>query len=120
MEKFLGLDDISTVEVEEREAYLHPAVDEATVGRCPVPMRTIRTTKPQVGDTDLKLAQSVATSCTINAEDVRSRTRKQLQHKKHKEAYRKSLVVKGETSAVTRSRRDNRDVVKQYANWEDF
>lgn len=65
--------------------------------------------------------RSTVSSCTtIAPEDVRERMRKQLQQKKHREMYKKSMIAKGESSATNRSRRDNRDIVKQYAGWEEF
>lgn len=118
MEKFLGVDDISSVEVDDSclPSRLTPEGESCVSAASPAVMA------PQIEDraVNVHLAQSVATSCTIDPEDIRARTKKQLQQKKHRDAYKKSLVVKGETSAVTRSRRDNRDVVKQYAGWEEF
>ncbi|XP_003738175.1 serine/threonine-protein kinase RIO2 [Galendromus occidentalis] len=119
MERFLGVDDISTVEVDGDRKLQPPATDEDSVTS---PADFPASVMPQREDVAVNrhLAQSIATSCTISPEDIRARTKKQLQQKKNRDAYKKSLVVKGESSAVTRSRRDNRDVVKQYAGWEEF
>lgn len=115
MEKFLGVDDISSVEVEK------PEMQTTFTATQRAPEDKQATTQPsEAASQDAQLAASLATSCTINPDDIRSRTKKQLHQKKNRDAYRKSLVVKGESSAVTRSRRDNRDVVKQYAGWEEF
>ncbi|XP_050044446.1 uncharacterized protein RIOK2 isoform X2 [Dermacentor andersoni] len=52
------------------------------------------------------------TSCTtIAPEEIKARVKKQLTSKER--ARSKKVVVKGEASAVTRQRRDNRDTVKQ-------
>ena len=119
MEKFLGVDDIGSVRVDDRNLTSRLTVSDESVD---VLADAQPTAAADIGDRaiEVKLAQSVATSCTINPEDIRARTKKQLKQKHNRDAYRKSLVVKGETSAVTRCRRDNRDVVKQYAGWEEF
>lgn len=52
------------------------------------------------------------TSCTtIAPEEIKARVKKQLTSKER--ARSKKVVVKGEASAVTRQRRDNRDTMKQ-------
>ncbi|KAH6938259.1 hypothetical protein HPB50_008306 [Hyalomma asiaticum] len=52
------------------------------------------------------------TSCTtIAPEEIKARVKKQLTNKER--ARSKKVIVKGEASAVTRQRRDNRDTVKQ-------
>ncbi|XP_069695340.1 serine/threonine-protein kinase RIO2 [Periplaneta americana] len=55
---------------------------------------------------------STSTAATIAPEEIRSRVKKTLQ-KREKVAVRKRITVKGEASAVTRSRRENMDTIKQ-------
>lgn len=67
---------------------------------------------PDVPDDGGSVRTFSVTSCTtIAPEEIKSRVRKQLNHK---ERFRcKKVVVKGEASAVTRQRRENRDTMKQ-------
>lgn len=54
---------------------------------------------------------SVTSCTTIAPEEIKARVKKQLTSKER--ARSKKVIVKGEASAVTRQRRDNRDTVKQ-------
>lgn len=54
---------------------------------------------------------SVTSCSTIAPEEIKARVRRQLNHKERSRG--KKLVVKGEASAVTRQRRENRDTMKQ-------
>ncbi|XP_066994504.2 serine/threonine-protein kinase RIO2 [Anabrus simplex] len=53
---------------------------------------------------------SVSSATTIAPEVVKTRVRKMLDHR---EKARKRIMAKGEASAVTRTRRENRDTIKQ-------
>ncbi|KAF5281093.1 hypothetical protein FQA39_LY17899 [Lamprigera yunnana] len=55
---------------------------------------------------------SVRSSTTIAPEEIKNRVRKQLLQKE-KKTQRKKCVAKGEASAVTRVRRENRDNIKE-------
>lgn len=52
-----------------------------------------------------------STATTIHPEEIKKRVRKQL-HIKEKKQRSKRCVIKGEASAVTRSRRENNDTIK--------
>lgn len=52
------------------------------------------------------------TASTIAPEEIRSRVKKSLE-RREKSAQKKRITVKGEASAVTRSRRENMDTIKQ-------
>lgn len=54
---------------------------------------------------------SVTSCTTIAPEEIKARVRKQLTNRER--AQKKKIVVKGEASAVTRQRRENRETVKQ-------
>jgi RIO kinase 2 len=63
---------------------------------------------------------STSTAATIAPEEIRSRVKKSLE-RREKSALKKRIIVKGEASAVTRSRRENMDTIKQCDgiwNWE--
>ncbi|KAK8762575.1 hypothetical protein V5799_026153 [Amblyomma americanum] len=54
---------------------------------------------------------SVTSCTTIAPEEIKARVKKQLTNRER--ALKKKIVVKGEASAVTRQRRENRETVKQ-------
>lgn len=56
--------------------------------------------------------RSTSTAATIAPEEIRSRVKKSLE-RRAKSAQKKRITVKGEASAVTRSRRENMDIIKQ-------
>ena len=56
--------------------------------------------------------RSTSTAATIAPEEIRSRVKKSLE-RRERASQKKRLTVKGEASAVTRSRRDNMDTIKQ-------
>lgn len=56
--------------------------------------------------------RSTSTAATIAPEEIRSRVKKSLE-RREKSAQKKRITVKGESSAVTRSRRENMDTIKQ-------
>ena len=56
--------------------------------------------------------RSTSTASTIAPEEIRSRVKKSLE-RRERVSQKKRLTVKGEASAVTRSRRDNMDTIKQ-------
>lgn len=67
---------------------------------------------------DARSQRSYSTSAsTIAPSVVKDRIKKTLNVKEKKEQ-RKRCVVKGEASAVTRVRNENRDTCKQYAGWD--
>jgi len=55
---------------------------------------------------------TTSTAATIAPEEIRSRVKKSLE-RRERTSQKKRLTVKGEASAVTRSRRDNMDTIKQ-------
>lgn len=61
---------------------------------------------------DLRSVRSVSTAATI-APDVIKKKTKQALEKREKRGLSKKILVKGEASAVTRVRRENRDTIKQ-------
>lgn len=65
------------------------------------------------GSDDVRSVRTYSvTSCTtIAPEEIKARVKKQLTSKERSRS--KKVIVKGEASAVTRQRRDNRDTVKQ-------
>ncbi|XP_043491317.1 serine/threonine-protein kinase RIO2 [Polistes fuscatus] len=60
---------------------------------------------------DLTIARSAATTI-ISPDDIKKRTKRSLEKREKKNISRK-ILVKGEASAVTRVRRENRDIIKQ-------
>lgn len=67
---------------------------------------------------DARSHRSYSTSAsTIAPSVVKDRTKRTLNVKEKKEQ-RKRCVVKGEASAITRVRNENRDTCKQYAGWD--
>lgn len=67
---------------------------------------------------DARSQRSYSTSAsTIAPSVVKDRIKKTLNFKE-KQEQRKRSVVKGEASAVTRVRNENRDTCKQYAGWD--
>jgi RIO kinase 2 len=56
--------------------------------------------------------RSTSTAATIAPEEIRSRVKKSLEQRE-KSAFKKRITVKGEASAITRSRRENMDTIKQ-------
>lgn len=79
-----------------------------------VPLETVKGTADTKDSLDRRSLRTYSvTSCTtIAPEEIKSRVRKQL-GRKERAAKSKNVVVKGEASAVTRQRRENRDTVKQ-------
>lgn len=64
--------------------------------------------------------RSTSTAATIAPGEIRSRVKKSLEQRE-KSSLKKRITVKGEASAVTRSRRENMDTIKQCDgiwNWE--
>lgn len=55
---------------------------------------------------------STSTAATIAPEEIRSRVKKSLE-RRERSGQKKRITVKGEASAVTRSRRENMDAIKQ-------
>ncbi|XP_022689541.1 serine/threonine-protein kinase RIO2-like [Varroa jacobsoni] len=122
MEKFFGVDDISKVEVDfntntpDNGSNSQKSNGEEEEQKVPELLQANSAVKK-----DDICQRSVVSSCTtIAPEDVRERMKKQIQRRKQREMYKKSLIAKGESSATNRLRRDNRDIVKQYAGWEEF
>lgn len=67
---------------------------------------------------DARSHRSYSTSAsTIAPSVIKDRTKRNLNVKEKKEQ-RKRCVVKGEASAITRVRNENRDNCKQYAGWD--
>lgn len=56
--------------------------------------------------------RSYSTSSTIAPQVIQSKVKKALMNREKKEL-RKRIVAKGEASATTRSRRENRDIIKE-------
>lgn len=56
---------------------------------------------------------------TIHPDEIKKRVKRQMKLKKAKEQ-RKKCVAKGEASAVTRSRRNNTDIIKQSQGMWEF
>lgn len=56
--------------------------------------------------------RTTSTAASIAPEEIRSRVKKSLE-RRERAFQKKRLTVKGEASAVTRSRRDNMDTIKQ-------
>lgn len=70
---------------------------------------------------DSKSIYSTTTVATIAPKVIKKRVKLALERRQKREQSRK-ILVKGEASAVTRSRRENRDVIKQSTGiwgWED-
>lgn len=61
---------------------------------------------------DLRSVRSVSTAATISPDVIKKRTKQSLEKRERKGLSRK-ILVKGEASAVTRVRRENRDTIKQ-------
>lgn len=60
---------------------------------------------------DVRSVRSVTTASTIAPDVIKDKVRKALDQKQKRDD-KKRCVVKGEASAVTRSRRENRDTIK--------
>lgn len=56
--------------------------------------------------------RTTSSAATIAPEEIRSRVKKSLE-RRERASQKKRVTVKGEASAVTRSRRDNMDTIKQ-------
>lgn len=67
---------------------------------------------------DARSHRSYSTSASTIAPSVISERIKRTLNVKEKREQRKKCVAKGEASAVTRIRSENRDTVKQYAGWD--
>ena len=83
--------------------------------------RPYRDTKSHVtdvcSDDDVRSQTSCTTTSSFDSREIRARVKKSLEKKQRAMRRRK----RGEASAVTRSRRENRDVVKQGEDsWNDF
>lgn len=68
----------------------------------------------------ISFIRSVSTTSTIPPEIIRSKVKKALD-KREKQELRHRAVCKGEASAVTRKRRENRDTIKDCSGiwgWE--
>ena len=83
--------------------------------------RPYRDTKSHVtevcSDDDVRSQTSCTTTSTFDSREIRARVKKSLEKKQRAMRRRK----RGEASAVTRSRRENREVVKQGEDsWNDF
>lgn len=68
--------------------------------------------KSIVTESDFHSVRSVSTTSTIPPEVIRSRVKKALE-KREKAVTRQRCLAKGEASAVTRKRRENRDTIKE-------
>lgn len=67
---------------------------------------------------DARTVRSYSTNAsTIAPSVIKDRIKKTIDIKEKKEA-RKKCVAKGEASAVTRIRKENRDTCKEYAGWD--
>ena len=83
--------------------------------------RPYRDTKSYVtdicSDDDVRSQTSCTTTSSFDSREIRARVKKSLEKKQRAMRRRK----RGEASAVTRSRRENREVVKQGTDsWNDF
>lgn len=58
-----------------------------------------------------------SSATTIHPDEIKKRVKRQMNLKDKKEQ-RKKCVAKGEANAVTRSRRNNMDAIKQSAGWD--
>lgn len=67
---------------------------------------------------DARSHRSYSTSASTIAPSVVSDRIKKTLHVKEKREERKRCVAKGEASAVTRVRKENRDTCKEYAGWD--
>lgn len=67
---------------------------------------------------DARSQRSYSTSASTIAPSVISERIKKTLNFKEKQEQRKRCVAKGEASAVTRVRNENRDTCKQYAGWD--
>lgn len=67
---------------------------------------------------DARSHRSYSTSASTIAPSVVSDRIKKTLHVKEKREQRKRCVAKGEASAITRARNENRDTCKQYAGWD--
>lgn len=67
---------------------------------------------------DARSHRSYSTSASTIAPSVISDRIKKTLHVKEKREERKRCVAKGEASAVTRVRKENRDTCKEYAGWD--
>lgn len=67
---------------------------------------------------DARSQRSYSTSASTIAPSVVSDRIKKTLHVKEKKEERKRCVAKGEASAITRIRKDNRDTCKEYAGWD--
>ncbi|XP_064474326.1 serine/threonine-protein kinase RIO2-like isoform X2 [Ornithodoros turicata] len=84
-----------------------------------VPARGINAEEPvaemmsrcDIADSCSTVAYSMTSCTTIAPEEIKERVKKQLIRKEKEKS--KHFVVKGEASAVTRKRRENRDVIRQ-------
>ncbi|KAK2580049.1 hypothetical protein KPH14_012333 [Odynerus spinipes] len=61
---------------------------------------------------DLRSVRSISTTATIAPDIIKKKTKQALE-KREKRGHSRKILVKGEASAVTRVRRENRDTIKQ-------
>lgn len=68
---------------------------------------------------DARSMRSYSTASTIAPSVIASRTKRNIDLKERREIS-KRCVAKGEASATWRTRKDNKDIVREYAGWEEF
>lgn len=68
---------------------------------------------------DARSMRSYSTASTIAPSIISSRTKKSMDLKERKDI-RQRCVAKGEASATHRTRKDNKEIVKEYAGWDEF
>lgn len=66
---------------------------------------------------DTRSMRSYTTASTIAPSVITDRVKKNMNAKERKEM-RKRCIAKGEASATCRHRKENKDVIKEYAGWE--
>jgi len=65
------------------------------------------------------IAGSATTQATIAPDVIRQRVKKEIA-KRQRHERRKEAKPKGDAGAALRNRRENKDIVKEYAGWEEF
>lgn len=114
--KYLNIDN--SVDTKDEEIDVVPPLVELA----PVTMSSSREERFKLVEkilNDARSMRSYSTASTIAPSIISSRTRKSIDLKERKDI-RQRCVAKGEASATWRTRKDNKEIVKEYAGWDEF
>ncbi|KAI5643936.1 RIO1 family domain-containing protein [Phthorimaea operculella] len=108
-------DEIKTPQIKNTDDLteeFHDTFDEASIEGLDKNSQKYRLAMIEKALSDVRSMRSYTSASTIAPEVVKQQVRKNLEHRQ-KQMERKKIIAKGEASAVTRARRDNRETIRE-------